>query len=85
MSFEAEEAHRRSSSDATPRPTPAIQDGTASVPDSSSRRLAFLTDKLSSSALLHPHRTDSAAQPPNSSSMASSTPKSHASPAKVCT
>ena len=84
MSSELDEVHRRSSSDATPRPTPAIQD-IASVPESSSRCLAFLADKLSSSALLHPHhRTDSPAQTPNSSSMTSSTPKPHASPAKVC-
>ncbi|KAF8348114.1 HbrB-like-domain-containing protein [Amanita rubescens] len=82
MSSELDEAHRRSSSDATPRPTPAIQD-TGGVPDSSSRRLGFLTDKLSSSALLHPHRTDSTVQTPNSSSMTSSTPKSHVSPAKT--
>ncbi|KAF8734987.1 hypothetical protein AX14_002951 [Amanita brunnescens Koide BX004] len=79
MTSEANEAPRRSSYDPTPRPTPDI-------PDSSSRRLAFLTDKLSSSALLHPNRPDSTALPSSSSmtsSSTSTTPKSHVSPSKA--
>ncbi|KAK2467798.1 hypothetical protein APHAL10511_000093 [Amanita phalloides] len=88
---ELEETHKRSFSDATPRPTHATyhQDSSSNPDSSSSRRLAFLADKLSSSTLLHPHSHRSDSFPPSSSSvMASSSgvsiaPRSHVSPSKT--
>ncbi|KAF8626864.1 hypothetical protein AX15_004682 [Amanita polypyramis BW_CC] len=78
---EPEEGQRRSSTDATPRPTPASGlDHQDSVSDSSSRRLAFFTEKLSSSLSglstsvaagpsnkHHTPRSDLASLPPSSS------------------
>lgn len=108
------ESHRRSSSEATPRQTPAttrfLSSPTTNDDDTSrkvltpaqdafstSRRLGYFADKLSSSLsgaahsninqLLHPHSQTSTASSPlptmATSSSISNTSKSHTSPSKV--
>ncbi|KAM6502381.1 HbrB-like domain containing protein [Amanita muscaria] len=88
---------RRSSTDATPRPTPSLPQD---LDSSSSKRLPFFIEKLSSSSraqntsTVHLHRPDFGLLSPNSSSdllslsdMTSSgiptVPKSHSSPSKA--